>query len=365
MSTWLLNAWYVAASSTDIQTDELVHRVILGNPIILFRDAEGGARALEDRCPHRGAPLSLGKIVDGLRVRCGYHGLEFDIGGHCINNPHGAGKIPSGCRVRVYSLIERYGMVWVWTGVGTPDASRLPRIPELEPDDLSTLSKVDCVRMAVPFDYILDNVMDLSHAPFLHDGILGNSSTIAAETEVIQEGDTVTVKRFMQNVPPPEYHDLTFLQNGEPVDVWHDIRWQPPCNLLLDVGATLPHASRDEGARNYAGHFLTPETETSTLYHFVAVRVTPVRGIQRSEAEVASRLAELRRLAFAGQDEPMIRAQYENIMRTGGEMNPQLLSIDAGAVRWRRVMAQLLQNENTSGMLQNEARAGTGRVENV
>ncbi|SCW57070.1 vanillate O-demethylase monooxygenase subunit [Pseudomonas sp. NFACC52] len=355
MSYWIKNAWYVAMGAVDLAPGQMVSKMILGEPVLFIRESTGQVHGLQDRCPHRGAPLSLGKVIEDLRVQCGYHGLEFNMKGQCVRNPHGAGQIPSGCQIKTYAVLERYGMVWVWPGEGAPDLEKMPRFDMLEPVDLSTRSRVDHVRMPVPYEFIVDNLMDLSHVSFLHDGILGNAHTIAADTHVIQEGDAITVERFMQRVPPPEYHDLTFLQDGKPVDLWHNIRWEAPCNLLLDVGATRPGSPRSEGSGSYAGHFLTPETENSTLYHFIAVRLTPIRGTRESEAQVSARLAELRQLAFAGQDEPMIRAQYENVRRTGGDMQPKLLSIDAGAVRWRRVMDRLIKDEQTQGMQQSSS----------
>jgi vanillate O-demethylase monooxygenase subunit len=345
MTYWIKNGWYVAMGAADLVVGQLVPRMILGEPIVLLRDGNGAAHALEDRCAHRGAPLSLGKLTGEMHLQCGYHGLEFDMAGRCVRNPHGNGVIPSGCRVRSYPVVERYGMVWIWAGENEPDAGKLPKFDMLEPPDVRTRSRVDFVRMPVPYEYIVDNLMDLSHVSFLHDGVLGNQATIRADTNVEQEGDAVAVERFMPGVPPPEYFDLIFRQDGEPVDMWQNIRWEAPANLLLDVGATVPGAPRSEGTGNYAGHFLTPETETSTLYHFVAVRQNPIERVGEDEARIMSRLAELRQLAFAGQDEPMIRSQYENVKRTGGRMKPRLLSIDAGAVRWRRVMDRLLRNE--------------------
>ncbi|HEY6992180.1 MAG TPA: Rieske 2Fe-2S domain-containing protein, partial [Xanthobacteraceae bacterium] len=75
--TYLRNAWYVAAWSDDLADGQLLPRTILKQPIVLYRKPDGNVAALEDRCPHRFAPLHMGKIVAGDRVQCPYHGLEF------------------------------------------------------------------------------------------------------------------------------------------------------------------------------------------------------------------------------------------------------------------------------------------------
>src|SRR5262249_11568846 len=76
--TYLRNAWYVAAWSDDLGDGQLLGRTILKQPIVLYRQSDGKVAALQDRCPHRFAPLHMGKVVHGDRLQCPYHGLEFD-----------------------------------------------------------------------------------------------------------------------------------------------------------------------------------------------------------------------------------------------------------------------------------------------
>ena len=98
---FIKNAWYIAAWSHQITTQPLA-RTICNEPVVLYRDAANGkAGALEDRCCHRGTPLSLGEVVpEGLQ--CGYHGLVFDTSGACVHVP-GQDKIPAKARVRSYT----------------------------------------------------------------------------------------------------------------------------------------------------------------------------------------------------------------------------------------------------------------------
>lgn len=357
MKNWLRNAWYVAIGSAELAAGKPVARTILGEPVVLIRDARGEVFALEDRCAHRGAPLSLGRLVGETRIQCPYHGLEFDMTGQCVRNPHGKGGIPPECRLRSYPVAERFGMLWLWTGDRAPDMDKLPVSAVLEPADRRLCSPVTLVRMAAPYEYVVDNLLDLSHVSVLHEGVLGNAATLAADIEVSQKGDSVTVRRSMRAVPPPEYSDLMFRGDGKPVDLWHDIRWEPPGNLLLDVGVTAPGGSRLEGTGSYGGHFLTPETEASTHYHFIAVRQNPIKRSEADEARVMARMAELRVMAFTQQDEPMIRAQYENIRTAGIHWKPCLLEVDSGVERWHRVMKRLLKEE------QSPAVASLGRAE--
>jgi vanillate O-demethylase monooxygenase subunit len=342
MDGWPRNAWYAAMYGHDLPAGQLVARTILGEGIALFRDAAGQACALEDACPHRNAPLSAGRVLDGGRVMCGYHGLEFDTAGTCVRNPHGSGRIPAAAAVRSYPVCEQFGVIWVWMGDRPADPTTLFDLGAFAPDSGYVVGKPDWLLMEAPCDLIVDNLLDLSHVSFLHDGVLGNAETIAAQTTLKQDGQAITVERFMAGVAPPEYFNLLYRGDDRPVDMWHSIRWEPPASLFLDVGCTAAGASRDAGTGVFAAHLLTPRTATTTMYHFLGARYNPLPRDEADNARIQARLAELRRLAFAGQDEPMIRAQHAVISARGGKMQTVALEIDAGVIRWRRIMDGLL-----------------------
>src|SRR5258708_6104800 len=107
------NHWYAAAWSSEIG-DKPLGRRLLGEPVVLFRQADRSVAALFDRCPHRLVPLSMGVCVEG-RIRCAYHGMQFDGTGRCVHIPAQT-IIPPKARCRSFPVIERYGLVWVWMG---------------------------------------------------------------------------------------------------------------------------------------------------------------------------------------------------------------------------------------------------------
>src|ERR1700679_24144 len=96
-ATYLRNNWYQAAWASEL-SDAPLARTLLDEPIVFFRTGAGIA-ALQDRCPHRFAPLSAGRFQGGT-VRCGYHGLTFDGSGRCVHNPYG--PITEPMKVRSY-----------------------------------------------------------------------------------------------------------------------------------------------------------------------------------------------------------------------------------------------------------------------
>ena len=81
---------------------------------MFFRQEDGTAVALEDKCAHRHAPLSEGKLVGDL-IQCPYHGLEYNANGDCVRVP-GQSSVPPGCRVRSYPVVERNHWIWLWMG---------------------------------------------------------------------------------------------------------------------------------------------------------------------------------------------------------------------------------------------------------
>jgi len=122
--TYLHNAWYVAAWADELADGKVLGRTFLNEPVVLYRQGDGTVVALDERCPHRFAPLSMGQVLDGNRIQCPYHGLEFDGTGACVLNPHGNKRISPRLRVKSYPVIEKHNAIWIWMGDKTPDPPR-------------------------------------------------------------------------------------------------------------------------------------------------------------------------------------------------------------------------------------------------
>ncbi|NBZ99352.1 MAG: aromatic ring-hydroxylating dioxygenase subunit alpha, partial [Betaproteobacteria bacterium] len=107
---FLKNTWYVACQAHEI-TDKPLGRKICNEAMVFYRNGEGKVSAVQDFCPHRGAPLSLGRVCNGQLV-CGYHGLVMGCDGHTVNMP--GHQVRNFEPIKAYAVIERYGFVWVW-----------------------------------------------------------------------------------------------------------------------------------------------------------------------------------------------------------------------------------------------------------
>jgi phenylpropionate dioxygenase-like ring-hydroxylating dioxygenase large terminal subunit len=218
-SDYLQNTWYVAMWSADLLPETVVARTIVDIPIVFWRTPDGTPGALFDRCAHRAAPLSMGQ-VRGNGIQCRYHGLQYDASGKCIFNPHPNGAVPPGMQVRAFPLVERYSILWIWIGSADPTPETIPDYSVLDEAPESQVSKRDYLLMKANIELIADNLLDLSHASFLHEGVLGNEQMVDAKTEVEQTGNRIRVSRFFRDVPVPGLFDLMFRRDGANVDHW-------------------------------------------------------------------------------------------------------------------------------------------------
>lgn len=107
------NGWQAAGRSEEL-TDRPLGRCILDTPVVLFRDADGKAVALRDRCPHGLGPLSTG-YMSGEVIVCAYHGLRVDKRGHCVDSRIDE-SARDAARVDCFAVEERDGILWIWMG---------------------------------------------------------------------------------------------------------------------------------------------------------------------------------------------------------------------------------------------------------
>ena len=163
-----MNAWYVACTPAEID-DKPLGRMICGQRIVFYRGPEGRVAALDDFCPHRGAPLSLGCVVEGTLV-CGYHGLAMGPNGRAVSMP--GQRVQGFPQARVFPAVERHGFVWVWPGDAAPaDPAKIPHLAWADSDEWAYgggLYHVDC-----EFRLMIDNLMDLTHETYVHADSIG------------------------------------------------------------------------------------------------------------------------------------------------------------------------------------------------
>jgi phenylpropionate dioxygenase-like ring-hydroxylating dioxygenase large terminal subunit len=337
---FLKNAWYMAGWSSEIGRD-LLSRRLVGESVVMYRQENGEPVALADRCPHRFAPLSRGKLK-GDSVECGYHGLHFDASGKCVLNPHGNCHIPEAARVRSFPIIEKFTLMWIW--MGDPEHADPSKIPDYAFLEDESRKRVDgYLHVHANYQLEIDNLLDLSHTQFVHDNFHYSDAILGGQHEVRQVGQTVHSNLWCPDgEPSPLFAKrLPDADPTKPVDQWLDMRWDAPSNLRLDTGVTPSGEAREKGGQSYTAHIVTPETEFSSHYFFAHSRNFRVNDKEMDEA-----IANWQRVGFGEQDRGMLEAVQKE-MDTADLMSlrPVLLPIDGAAMRARRVVSQLLAEE--------------------
>ena len=118
-----------------------------------------------------------------------------------------------------------------------------------------------------------------------------------------------------------------------------------PSTLRLVTGICKMDAAPESGTGYNAIHMLTPQSGRSTLYHFTAVRFGVMTTDEKLNRDLQKKIAELRRFAFAEQDAPMIEAQQRVIESAKAPLDPLILAVDVGPVRYKRILNRMLQAE--------------------
>ncbi|URI06900.1 aromatic ring-hydroxylating dioxygenase subunit alpha [Aquincola tertiaricarbonis] len=333
------NAWYVAAMAEEVGEQPL-GRTICKEPMVIYRNAAGSVVALEDFCPHRGAPLSLGRVVDGQLV-CGYHGLAMGCDGKTVSMP--GQRVRGFPAIRAFPAIERYGFIWVWPGAGVP--TPLHPLHWAESPDWAYGGG----RYHIQCDYrlMVDNLMDLTHETYVHATSIGQKEIDEAPVNTKVNGDEVVTSRFMDKVHAPPFWRMALRGNGLPedqlVDRWQVCRFTPPSHVMIEVGVALAgHGGYDADPQHKVSalvvDFITPETDTSHHYFWGMAR-----NFKPQDSALTDTIREGQGKIFS-EDMEMLERQQRNLL-THPERKLLALNIDAGGVQSRRVIERWLQAE--------------------
>lgn len=338
------NAWYVACTPDEI-VDKPLGRTVCGENIAFYRGEGGRVAAVENFCPHRGAPLSLGTVRNGKLV-CGYHGLEMGCDGKVVAMPGQIVRVfPA---VKSYAVVERYGFIWVWPG----DAALATA------DTIAHLDWYDNPAWAyggglfhIQCDYrlMVDNLMDLTHETYVHAASIGQKEIDEAPCKTTVDGDTVVTSRFMHNITAPPFWQMALrgnqLADDVPVDRWQICRFTPPSSVMIEVGvAHAGHggyaAQAEHKVSSIVVDFITPETETSIHYFWGMAR-----QFNPTDQSLTDAIREGQRKIFS-EDLEMLELQQKNLL---AHPNRKLLrlDIDAGGVHARKVLARMVERETS------------------
>lgn len=337
--TYLRNCWYVAAFGSELGDSAILARRVLGMPLLLYRTADGDIAALYDQCPHRLVPLSLGGRV-GDAIRCGYHGMVFGAGGRCSHIP-GQTLIAPAARVRTFPAIERHGHIWLWPGdPALADPHAIPHLPWAECAGWDAVQGY--LHIAADYRLLSDNLLDLSHESYVHEGTIGNrtAETIAdypAKVSIAAK-TVVQAEREMLDIEPPPWF-ARVMGNSDRIDRWQTAIWAAPAINITDTAVAPAGAGRAGAAVGRILHLLTPETPRSTHY-FWSVNRNYAIGDNAMSAAVRQAICD----TFE-EDRTVLERQQDRIDETGLPVPQLALKVDDAPLRARRLLADRLRRE--------------------
>lgn len=337
---WVRNAWYVVAWAHELEAGGILARTVIDQPLALYRTDDGAIVAFEDRCCHRFAPLSLGRL-EGDDLRCMYHGLKFAPDGRCIEIP-GQARIPQSACVRRYPTAVVGSWVWAWMGdAEAADPTAIP--PSLALDDPAWRLKSGQIDYAAHYLLIDDNLLDLSHLSFVHEKTLGLDMPQWADGRPLftplQRG--LRAQRWLRNHAPRGFMKKKL---GERVDLWNSYDFLFPGIFLQRTGFYPLGTAEQCGGK---------EPKEAPLFHRVDEQaVTPVSArasryfyaagarARDIDPDRLDRLFAITEIAFK-EDRAIIEGQQRLVdLEPARPMLPT--SLDAGPMQFRRMVDTLL-----------------------
>ena len=347
MGNWLKNAWYVAAWADEI-ADGPIERQIIEDHVVLWRQDSGGYAAVSAFCSHRRLSLANGR-VNGDRITCGYHGLEFASDGRCINVPC-QNSVPPGADIRGYPTAERCGLVWIWMGdVALADPATIVDVAHWGSSDWG----YNCgAAMIYDCNYLLiaDNLLDPSHVTWVHRTSFGGTvGGIGAATEPmrISEASTgFTVSRWTIDAPvAPFYRDLVpFGGNADRLQ-HYEVRYPALAVIkavFVPAGEGGDHANAEANPRAFlmdSYNFITPETAGRSRYYWFQMR-----NVRPADADLSVTISAAVLAAFS--EDLAVLNEVQRGMDTATDPHISIAT-DAGPLRFRNRLERMIEAEQS------------------
>lgn len=346
------NIWYAAAWEHELAAaDNKLARRICNVPLVLFKSENGGYVALDDRCCHRGAPLSLGRI-EGDCIRCMYHGMLYNAQGQVIQIP-GQDHISKNMKVESYPLVARGGMLWIWMGdPALADENAICDFPPMEtPESWRGFEQGAYLHYQANWMLIVDNLADFSHVAFVHTNTLGGSEDYAYNTaaeNIEKHVDGFSMERWDRNSACPPFHAkvIPAAEVEQKVDRANFIQMLLPGIFLMRTrfapAGWNAEADDVDQLREYRNcQFMTPETESTTHFfwnYFHNWNMSDPSIIRSLEASLLEGFLE---------DKVFIESQQQ-LLADSDEFVPRIIGADAAFVHFRQCWQQRLDQEHAN-----------------
>ena len=290
----LRDAWYYALASADLRNGAVTHRTLLGEPLLIGRDASGKVFALRDTCPHRGTLLSRGTF-DGKEVACPYHGWRFATNGQCTAIPSQTADQrpqPADIRAQTFPVHEAAGNIWVFVGARNVTPPPAPSLP-----DAARRPQLHLVmRFPCNIDLAVIGLMDPAHGAFVHRSAVWRSEhSIHEKRKSFSPAPGALGWRMDKHRASSNSRAYRLFLGGQPET---EITYTLP-------SVRIEHAST--GRHNYIGlTACTPVTADATDVHHVMYWDLPAAALWRPIVRAVS-------YRFLDQDRRAVMAMQEGL----------------------------------------------------
>ena len=321
----IYNQWYVILDSKELTKNKPQRVTRLNIKLVLWRDEAGKACCIEDKCCHRGASLSCGKIING-KLACPFHGFVYDSSGSIVTIPAN-GKttsVPSNMKVKAYKTFEDYGFIWIWWG----DKNKV----EDKPFFFTNLSNFSYSSFKdhwnVHYSRAIENQLDVVHLPFVHNTTIGRGhKTIVNGPVVIRDGKLLTF--YVNNVKdtgktPKKSNEIEDYQKLFHLYFHYPNIWQ---NYITDK------------IRTFAA-FVPIDEENSVIYlrYYQSIIKFPIlKGLMNFIGKVTS-------IIILRQDKRVVITQQPK--KSDFRMNENLIMGDKPIIEYRKYRQELIEQNN-------------------
>lgn len=344
-SSIVRNRWYMAAFSNEISREPM-ERTILNKPVAMYRKEDGVAVAMYGLCPHRYFPLAKGR-VEGDALVCGYHGFAFADTGECVSVPS-QDEVPANICQPVYPLEERGPICWIWMGdLDKCDTKLIPPHDDFGLDQPDWhYSSENYFHLEGRSQLLVDNLMDLTHLPYVHFHVPGGEAMAKIPLTVEERNEGLRIIR-KGKAPWNPFFDLVFgkeaafegLADFDSLSDFYGpefIRTGLPIITSVEGKDDVPKAL---GTLNIL-HGITPETETTTHYFGFSTR-----NFRQGDEEL-DRFQYESDCKIRQQDADAINAIEARLEEAIERQKELLVVADQPASKARRVISAMLDKEN-------------------
>ncbi|MBD3192297.1 MAG: Rieske 2Fe-2S domain-containing protein [Candidatus Heimdallarchaeota archaeon] len=321
------NQWYVVLNSKELKKGKVIGLTRLGEKLALWRDKKGEVGCIFDRCVHRGAALSKGTVLSNNKIRCPFHGFEYDKTGKVTKIP-ATGKntpVPARFKVNSYPVKDDHGFIWLWWG---EPQEEYPPLPFFEDIDEKFLYDTFVDHWPVHYSRAIENQLDVVHLPFVHYNTIGRGCKTLVDGPIVKWEDN-------------ELKTWVFIRKddgSQPLKAGEIPEPKEPALLHFRFGNIWQNRLSDK-FRIFAA-FVPIDEENTVIYLRLYQKVwrLPITG------QLITKFANLFNRKILRQDKRVVITQKPK--KSSLRMEEKLIQGDKPIIEFRRKREELLKNNN-------------------